>query len=816
MNILNYIEKIKRENEGPRITAQEPRNMAQGGRIGLSDGQLVRNTADGSRPGYQGKKGMHDTITNQYGTFKLQKDIKYDYAKLEKNLPKGVNLNKDVNRFIVQVRNKKGKLTSKSYSATLANKKKAIDFVTDFYDQEFPNRLTDEKFKKLRLKNKEMTVREFEEFLKSEKITGNRGGNISSSKISRLDNELLPDEKFGTRTFRTVDEAKAIIKARYGPSYLKLLKTDGEILLKATSILQAGKTSFSVNFPRGVTKESIMWYNFNRAARGGSEQITYDLSKIGDKLPLDKNGKVDWTKKINGKAAWKQVRFIDNDAGKTFSWTGKEGDLKNQINKGYNNPNKFQNTMRAFDEQGKISNVFKGAVRDRLLKQELEAKLERKLTSADDDLLKKWYKTKRPGFSLSSVHHPEGVAKNVYNTQNVFTAANLKERDLQNIYRKEVRTLGETKAKANLRKGMINLSDEMGGITAKVGSQYAGTKPTITSVAKQVKEASGLKWNQAIKTSKAQTLAKTLELAGIKVCSSQLAKAGGGRIGFAEPVCGMEYAKQNEDAFMKQAAKSEKAADLFKSGNMAKHLMKAKNWAKSNMGPAGWIGGELLIMGLGSVWDMSQGKGWKEALDNWTGLGGHSGQAEKRLREIGMEQGYSEEQINEAMKIGQLMDLSTEVEGKQWELDQIQEQQDIGGTARGKYDPNLVGAYKPTQGQYQDPKKIRELKTETPKLWEKGTELYESLKDYDFSVGAYDEMQQKKKKEEYDRMMELRSKPMMPGYGQQFQVSGKPEFKPVTYAGGGMVGIRRPSALPPTGGPMSQGLRSLYNNVKKS
>ena len=27
MSILNYIEKIKRENEGPRITAQEPRTM---------------------------------------------------------------------------------------------------------------------------------------------------------------------------------------------------------------------------------------------------------------------------------------------------------------------------------------------------------------------------------------------------------------------------------------------------------------------------------------------------------------------------------------------------------------------------------------------------------------------------------------------------------------------------------------------------------------------------------------------------------------------------------------------------------------------
>ena len=47
MSILDYIEKIKQENEGPRITAQEPRNMYAGG-------QLVQNTADGSRPGYQG------------------------------------------------------------------------------------------------------------------------------------------------------------------------------------------------------------------------------------------------------------------------------------------------------------------------------------------------------------------------------------------------------------------------------------------------------------------------------------------------------------------------------------------------------------------------------------------------------------------------------------------------------------------------------------------------------------------------------------------------------------------------------------------
>ena len=96
MSILNYIENIKQENEGPRITAQKPRTMAQAPiaedlepgalrdemlkgfdpsqetheeylqRIylerpfnaahGGSAGQLVRNTADGSRPGYQGRE----------------------------------------------------------------------------------------------------------------------------------------------------------------------------------------------------------------------------------------------------------------------------------------------------------------------------------------------------------------------------------------------------------------------------------------------------------------------------------------------------------------------------------------------------------------------------------------------------------------------------------------------------------------------------------------------------------------------------------------------------------------------------------------
>ena len=47
IDVLRYIEKMKEMYEGERITAHGPRNMYAGG-------QLVRNTVDGSRPGYRG------------------------------------------------------------------------------------------------------------------------------------------------------------------------------------------------------------------------------------------------------------------------------------------------------------------------------------------------------------------------------------------------------------------------------------------------------------------------------------------------------------------------------------------------------------------------------------------------------------------------------------------------------------------------------------------------------------------------------------------------------------------------------------------
>ena len=48
-----------------------------------------------------------------------------------------------------------------------------------------------------------------------------------------------------------------------------------------------------------------------------------------------------------------------------------------------------------------------------------------------------------------------------------------------------------------------------------------------------------------------------------------------------------------------------------------------------------------------------------------------------------------------------------------------------------------------------------------------------------------------------------------PALGTTFEAGGR-----AGYMGGGITGIRKPNAIAPTGGPMHQGLRSLYINDK--
>ena len=176
---------------------------------------------------------------------------------------------------------------------------------------------------------------------------------------------------------------------------------------------------------------------------------------------------------------------------------------------------------------------------------------------------------------------------------------------------------------------------------------------------------------------------------------------------------------------------------------------------------------------------MTQGKGWKEALDTWTGFGGHFGMAEKRLKEIGREQGWDEQEIYDAIKFGKLLELDQEARDKEWDLQGLLEQQDIGGTARVKYDTKHPGAYKPTQGQYQDPKSLRNLKEEVTGIWDEGDALYKSVMNPRLSGALLQELQDRKKYEELEKKKKiwerLKKKPFI---GQQVEAPDAPSLGP--------------------------------------
>ena len=357
-------------------------------------------------------------------------------------------------------------------------------------NQLFPNELTDAKYLELRLSNPTLTQDQFADLLNEGEYLSKKGNKFTNPIVFKWDKRLkvhdLSPEIRGAEK-RTIKEAEQIVKEKFGKDFKKIFKTDKEIRAKATQLIN-DKGKFKGNFPRGAGAEDFLWHSFNRAAKGGSKQITYDLSALDYELPME-DGKINWNKKINGTPAWKLVKFKDNDVGKTFSYNEKNGkhiigNLKNQVNTAYNNTNKFNNSVKGYYEQAGISEKFKNAARDNFLIKELESKLGRSITKADDELVKNWLKERRPGFSLTQVHHPEGVAKNVYNTQNVVRAANLAERDLTKTYSSEVKTLGEAEAKKNYKKNLQIVSDEFGGIQTKFEGEkrYVGDAPTVQSI----------------------------------------------------------------------------------------------------------------------------------------------------------------------------------------------------------------------------------------------------------------------------------------------------------------------------------------------
>ena len=826
---LEFDQRIK--NLSP--SAEEPEFAAHGGRIG----QLVRNTVDGSRPGYKGptqetknflnwlknnkdfdfansssgdiltksKTNLAETTVSKIlreegiqtkAAIALSQDKpKYNkavLAKLKKDLPPGLSLGLSRNRdwhFRVLIKGAKANKPNitKSYVANEANKQIAIDFVNQKTKEYYPGRITNEEFKTLRLENKGMTTTEFAKFLNKEGKTTYLGQEWLPKRVSEIQSKLnIGKGTTGPMVIRTVDEAKAIIK-QYGSAKFFFMgnPSDAEITSYASDLISQEKTiaAKGKHFPIGGTKETRMFNNFYESSQKSDGRM-----KLQTKVPIDADGKINWKMiEKNGLPAWKNAKFYDNKKKTTFTW-GKDykpGKLKKQIDAAYGD-GFFAKSVRTYDEQAKWNKTtFKGKalnewMREGLLQKELELKIKRKLTSspADKELLKEFYTVRKPSFSFTEAHHVEGVGKNPFRMDLSYRAANRKQNDLLNKYK------SGTLTKEQYIKGMENLSDTKGGIRYKTEGRFSGQTGTPERiVATSAKEAGLLKNKDFVKffkgTFQGLSPQSVLQMGRTHGC---LKKQEGGSI----MSCLQTKFEKNPEKFLQRSAPLAKGnPNLFK-------------WFKN---------GRKIARGTGIAlaWEAA----FAPIIGGWAALEGES--MPRIINEIAYGiPGIGETTKDEWMKYAggdesaYAMERLSEIQDQ--ELPYLKQQRDavINKMAH-------VPGKSPKQ--YWIEKDIEEKELELQDIWNKSGFMEGPAASYlseDKAVDAFNLSQQttekiaadkaERKKERFDA---LRKAGIIADRNWQSQVS---------YAGGGMVGIRKPDAIPPE----RQGLRSIMINGKKS
>ena len=207
------------ENFKDQMTFEEYLRWKRSGSFahGGSAGQLVQNTADGSRPGYSGKMKW------------TTKEVQAIY----KDLPEGMNVSKRVlpsGRTDYTYRAKiLGKNIGKkdwippSMVATPENKKKMAKLVEAKYDEWYPNRLSREEYAKLRLKpeNRRLSGEDFAKKLNDADYTTYTGekwrrGNVYNYDLEAPRSKTRLAKDLGFFEKRTVAEAKELIKTFSG------------------------------------------------------------------------------------------------------------------------------------------------------------------------------------------------------------------------------------------------------------------------------------------------------------------------------------------------------------------------------------------------------------------------------------------------------------------------------------------------------------------------------------------------------------------------------------------------------------------------
>ena len=692
---------------------------AIGGRVGYNDGQLVTPSVDGSRPGYQGpkKKGKIFTIKEAK---KINSELP-DNITLKKNELGNWNyhLSKDV----------PGKRIRISRAAT----DEGLDFLknelTSINKKHFPNMLSPEKFEELRFldENINLTEKEFAKKLNQSKYTTpdwNRPWSwqqVQHWQKKTGINNIIPKQR--TWTKRTINEAKALIrKSIGGQDILKDLNQmkpgplkDAAIRKEASRIfhMQNKMAAYGGNtFAAEKTLEAKAFNNMfeahkqNSNIKIGGEFNGKDLSKRKN-WPRNDKGQIDWSiKGADGKTpAWKSVTFeMDTPKGnRTFSYQN----LRTQVDDAYGS-GFFARKTKPYVAQQVTSTpkIRQWLARSNIIKDYQAIPGNEGKTPSE-----KYIQKRMRIYSPAQVHHTKGIGTDLWDVQLTSRIANQKLGKAELTYKAALNKAGNdtTKIKAakdNFIKSIEDISGKYGGIQYTVDGKIIGDRPSdISPYAAEGREAGLLKHkdfrsflNSRLKDTYARNQAKLFEKMGIKIneiCSSLA--AGGGRIGFANKVCGMELVESNSDEFLRLSEQKMNEPFEFqgKKYNSFNEFAKTKpglwknltrsagKFARYAASPTTLLGGEVWYTVLDTMASMDKGIKFNEALDNALFFYDF-GQGKKNMLAKGKELGWSDAQIQDATQVFDLAKNQMNIEKTEQKINTLGQWKEDKGFRHGE------------------------------------------------------------------------------------------------------------------------------------
>ena len=374
---------------------------------------------------------------------------------MRKNLPEGVMLIPDYEKkgqWKYKIDISKGKRGSKDFErvhkqlrATPENLDILLELREKTMKELFPNRLTQQEFKRLRLEEwSELTNKAFAEKLNKlgyRTQANNWTGEFSGGTVHNRQLDLGISKEVGKNIeIRKISEVKNIIRnSSGGKDFLQVYSGNEKVLrTRANRILNNERFLKTRGwFPFGTSNEGKLWSSFFRASKGDRIKIVGEFAD--GNFPRDADGKVDWFKK-NKKdiPAWQRIEFVDTEAPKgkqKFKWENLQSQVDDAFGSGFFARSTKGYDLAVMDSQRMWSGQKLGTVlQEKMLMKDLEDSIfkkegvRRKPTKSEID---KWMRTRKRGYAMTEAHHVEGIQKNPYKVEPAFRYANRQLKDLE-------------------------------------------------------------------------------------------------------------------------------------------------------------------------------------------------------------------------------------------------------------------------------------------------------------------------------------------------------------------------------------------------